>query len=86
MAPPIPYTDIRRRKHHGQSIWQQVAYKSSRFTYADYCTWPEEGRWELIDGEPYAMSPAPARFIRTWWWRWSSRYTERSRGRPAGST
>lgn len=39
----------------------QAAYKSSRFTYADYCTWPEEERWELIDGEPYAMSPAPAR-------------------------
>lgn len=39
----------------------QAAYQSSRFTYADYCTWPEEERWELIDGEPYAMSPAPAR-------------------------
>ena len=29
-----------------------------QFTYEDYLLW--EGRWELIDGMPYAMSPAPA--------------------------
>ncbi|NPA51584.1 MAG: Uma2 family endonuclease, partial [Aquificae bacterium] len=28
------------------------------YTYEDYKNW--EGRWELIDGVPYAMSPAPA--------------------------
>ncbi|HEY5463346.1 MAG TPA: Uma2 family endonuclease [Hanamia sp.] len=27
------------------------------YTYKDYCLW--EGRWELIEGIPYAMSPAP---------------------------
>ncbi len=27
------------------------------YTYEDYCQW--KGRWELIDGIPYAMSPAP---------------------------
>jgi Uma2 family endonuclease len=27
------------------------------YTYEDYCHW--EGKWELIDGMPYAMSPAP---------------------------
>ena len=27
------------------------------YTYADYCQW--EGRWELIEGMPYAMSPLP---------------------------
>jgi Uma2 family endonuclease len=27
------------------------------YTYEDYCNW--EGRWEIIDGIPYAMSPAP---------------------------
>jgi Uma2 family endonuclease len=32
-----------------------------RFTYADYLTWPENERWELIDGVPHAMSPAPSR-------------------------
>ena len=30
-----------------------------RFTYADYLKWPDDERWELIDGEAYAMSPAP---------------------------
>ncbi len=29
-----------------------------QFTYDDYVTW--EGRWELIEGMPYAMSPASA--------------------------
>ncbi len=27
------------------------------YTYADYSVW--EGKWELIQGMPYAMSPAP---------------------------
>lgn len=27
------------------------------YTYADYVHW--EGRWELIDGIPHAMSPSP---------------------------
>jgi Uma2 family endonuclease len=30
------------------------------FTYADYCHWPEDERWELIHGEAYAMT-APLR-------------------------
>ena len=30
-----------------------------RFTYADYLQWPDGERWELIDGKPYAMAPAP---------------------------
>ena len=29
-----------------------------RYTYADFCKW--EGRWELIDGVPYSMSPLPS--------------------------
>ena len=27
------------------------------YTYDDYCQW--EGRWELIEGMPYTMSPLP---------------------------
>ena len=34
--------------------------KETRYTYADYCDWPDDERWELIDGVPYAMSPAPS--------------------------
>jgi Uma2 family endonuclease len=30
-----------------------------RFTYGQYATWPDEERWELIDGQAWAMSPAP---------------------------
>ncbi len=29
-------------------------------TYADYLGWPEEVRYELIDGAAYLMAPAPA--------------------------
>ncbi|HLP60328.1 MAG TPA: Uma2 family endonuclease [Candidatus Deferrimicrobium sp.] len=32
------------------------------FTYAYYLTWPDEERWELIDGIPYDMTPAPNRY------------------------
>lgn len=28
------------------------------YTYDEYCQW--EGRWELMEGIPYAMSPAPS--------------------------
>jgi Uma2 family endonuclease len=29
------------------------------FTYGDYLTWPDDERWEIIDGVAYCMSPAP---------------------------
>jgi Uma2 family endonuclease len=32
-----------------------------RHTYADYCAWPEDVRYELLDGTAYLMSPAPSR-------------------------
>ena len=35
--------------------------KNHSYSYADYLTWPEEERWEIIDGVPYDMSPAPSR-------------------------
>jgi len=31
------------------------------YTYADYVTWSEDERWELIYGIAYNMSPAPTR-------------------------
>ncbi|MFZ2956380.1 MAG: Uma2 family endonuclease [Candidatus Ozemobacteraceae bacterium] len=31
------------------------------FTYADYVNWPDDERWEIIDGVPYDMTPAPNR-------------------------
>ncbi|MCL2391044.1 MAG: Uma2 family endonuclease [Oscillospiraceae bacterium] len=34
--------------------------KNKRYTYADYLTWDEDFRCELIDGIVYAMAPSPA--------------------------
>ncbi|MBI5418362.1 Uma2 family endonuclease [Candidatus Poribacteria bacterium] len=33
-----------------------------KYTYGDYINWPEDERWELINGVVYNMSPAPSRF------------------------
>jgi Uma2 family endonuclease len=30
-----------------------------RYTWADYQCWPDDRRWEIIGGEPFAMSPSP---------------------------
>jgi len=41
----------------------EVAFKldlSRKYTYADYATWPEDFRCELIDGQVYLMSPSPS--------------------------
>ena len=39
-----------------------LAYKTAEcYTYGDYVNWPDEERWELIDGVAYNMSPAPNR-------------------------
>ncbi|RWX46314.1 Endonuclease, Uma2 family (restriction endonuclease fold) [Candidatus Electrothrix aarhusensis] len=31
------------------------------YSYADYISWDDQERWELINGEAWAMSPAPSR-------------------------
>ena len=33
--------------------------KEQRYTYADYLQWPDDARYELIDGEAFLMAPAP---------------------------
>jgi Uncharacterized protein conserved in cyanobacteria len=33
--------------------------RGDHFTYRHYRTWPDEERWELIEGQAWAMSPAP---------------------------
>lgn len=35
------------------------------FSYADYLTWKDDKRWEIIAGEPILMSPAPNRIHQT---------------------
>lgn len=38
----------------------QPAVQDKKFTYGDYLGWPDEERWELIEGVPYNMTPAPS--------------------------
>jgi len=33
---------------------------NKKYSYADYLTWSDDERWEIIDGVPYNMSPSPA--------------------------
>ena len=40
--------------------------QDDRFTYADYMTWDDDQRWELIDGQAFCMTPAPARLHQEW--------------------
>ncbi|MBU0763774.1 MAG: Uma2 family endonuclease [Bacteroidetes bacterium] len=35
--------------------------KEDKYSYADYLTWGDQERWEIIHGFAYAMSPAPGR-------------------------
>ncbi|GHU61219.1 hypothetical protein AGMMS49983_00550 [Clostridia bacterium] len=35
--------------------------KEEYFTYADYLTWSDDVRYELVEGAPYMMSPGPNR-------------------------
>ncbi len=35
--------------------------RADHFTYGQYRTWPDEERWELIEGQAWSMSPAPTR-------------------------
>lgn len=38
-----------------------LAKKSDKkFTYADYLTWSDDERWEIIEGIAYNMTPAPS--------------------------
>jgi Uma2 family endonuclease len=32
----------------------------AKYTWQDYLTWPEDERWEVIDGRAYAMTPSPS--------------------------
>lgn len=38
----------------------QAKTSAERYSYADYLTWDDGQRWELIDGQAHCMSPAPS--------------------------
>ena len=33
---------------------------NQKWTYAEYLTWDDDQRWEIIEGVAYAMTPAPS--------------------------
>lgn len=35
-------------------------YKGKKYTYKDYVEWSQDERWEIIEGIPFNMSPAPS--------------------------
>ncbi|MDO8141707.1 MAG: Uma2 family endonuclease [Candidatus Brocadiales bacterium] len=37
-----------------------VKKTTKKYTLDDYLTWPDEERWEIIDGVAYNMTPAPS--------------------------
>jgi len=39
---------------------EPVKKADHKFTYSEYRLWPEDERWEMIDGIAYNMSPAPS--------------------------
>jgi Uma2 family endonuclease len=55
---------------------------ADRFTWSDYRSWPDDERWELIDGIAYAMSAAPSIKHQDVVLRLSSRIELPLRGRP----
>jgi Uma2 family endonuclease len=40
---------------------ESAANINRRYSYGDYAQWSGPERWELIDGVPHLMSPAPSR-------------------------
>jgi len=59
-----------------------LARATDRFTWRDYQSWPDDERWELIDGVAYAMSPAPSIRHQDVVLRLSSRLEQQLRGHP----
>lgn len=36
-----------------------IKRRIEKYNYSDYLTWPDEERWEIIEGTAYDMTPAP---------------------------
>ena len=39
----------------------ELSRERERYGWAEYLRWPEDERYELVEGVPYSMSPAPGR-------------------------
>jgi len=48
---------MNRNRAEGSALRTPV--DNEKFTWKDYLSWPENEKWELIDGIAYNMSPSP---------------------------
>ena len=55
---------------------------NERYTYSHYLTWPDEERWEIIEGCAWAMSPAPQNRHQEIAWRLSILLGSYLKGKP----
>jgi Uma2 family endonuclease len=46
----------------------KIHSEGRKYSYADYLTWDDDKRWEIINGEVYDMSPAPSNEHQTISW------------------
>ncbi|WP_295388839.1 Uma2 family endonuclease [uncultured Thiodictyon sp.] len=59
-----------------------LAQPTDRFSWSDYQSWPDDTRWELIEGVAYAMAPAPSIKHQDVVGRLFSRLEQQLRGQP----
>ena len=60
----------------------RAAAKPDALTYADYLSWDDDTRWQIIEGEAHAMSPAPSRVHQSLLLALASAVHRYLRGRP----
>ena len=53
-------TGIKENRPIWKGIKLMALPQKEYYTYADYATWSDDVRYELIEGTPYLMSPAPS--------------------------
>ena len=56
----VPLTSRVAGVYDESAMSRPAEHLGERFTYADVLSWPEDERWEVIEGVPRAMSPAPS--------------------------
>ena len=54
---PISFKSVKFGKEFNMPLGQG---ENEKLTYQDYLGWPEDERWEIIDGKAYNMTPAPS--------------------------
>jgi hypothetical protein len=53
----------RLKKAYSSPAWRDrmpIPKRDEKFCYEQYMTWPDDERWEIIDGNAYDMTPAPS--------------------------